>query len=512
MICIPVTAKTQADALQQIESSIPRADVLELRMDLILDGDLKTLIKSCRSYKIPVKVMVTNRRKESSTVGESSGEVQRIALLKEAVALGADYVDIEIKTPGPMLKEVLSMAAAHGSRTRVIISHHDFNGTPSFESLKNVFHDCVHFDGSIIKIVTFANGPDDNLTVLNLIPYARKKNQDIIAFCMGEQGRVSRIMAPLLGSYLSFASLNRGGESAPGQLTVDEMEKVMRITSASNSGDNKLSVTSEIQIFGLFGNPVKQSLSPLMHDAALAGMKISGKYLPFCIRDLAPAMSGIRGMGIRGVSVTIPFKVTIMAHLDEVDRDAIDIGAVNTVVNDKGRLKGFNTDWIGLIQSLKAAIDIKGKVFAVVGAGGTARAAVFGIYREGGIPVIVNRNVGRGEHLARELGCSFYPLRDIEKVRADCLINTTPVGMMPDIDTSPVDNAILGNYQCVMDVIYNPLKTKMLKDAEKVGCIIVTGLDMFVRQGAEQIKLWTGLEPPRELMKQVVREQLLYGS
>jgi 3-dehydroquinate dehydratase/shikimate dehydrogenase len=512
MICIPVTAKTQADALQQIESSISRADVLELRMDLISDGDLKTLIKSCRSYKIPVKVMVTNRRKESSPVEESSGEVQRIALLKEAVGLGADYVDIEINTQGLLLKEVLSMAAVHGNRTRVIISYHDYSGTPSFESLKKIFHDCVHFDSGIVKIVTFANSPEDNLTVLSLLPYARKKNQDIIAFCMGEEGRVSRIMAPLLGSYLSFASLIRGGESAPGQLTVDAMEKVMRITSGSDSGDNKLSITSEIQIFGLFGNPVKQSLSPLMHDAALAGMKISGKYLPFCIRDLAPAISGIRGMGIRGVSVTIPFKVTIMAHLDEVDRDAIDIGAVNTVVNDKGRLKGFNTDWIGLIQSLKEAIDIKGKVFAVVGAGGTARAAVFGIYREGGIPVIVNRNVGRGEHLARELGCSFYPLRDIEKVRADCLINTTPVGMMPDIDASPVDNAILGNYRFVMDVIYNPLKTKMLKDAEKAGCIIVTGLDMFVRQGAEQIKLWTGLQPPRELMKQVVREQLLYGS
>lgn len=512
MICIPITAKTQADALQQIESSISRADVLELRMDLILDGDLNTLIKSCKSCKISVKIMVTNRRKGSSLVGESSDEVQRIGLLKEAVGFGVDYVDIEIYTSEPLLKEVLSMAAVHGNRTKVIISHHDFSGTPSIESLKTIFYDCVHLGGNIVKIVTFANSPEDNLTVLSLIPYARKENQNIIAFCMGEQGRASRVMAPLLGSYLSFASLVRGVESAPGQLTVDEMDKAMRIISGSDSGDNRLSVPSEIQIFGLFGNPVKQSLSALMHDAALAEMKISGKYLPFCIHDLAPAISGIRRMGIRGVSVTIPFKVTIMAHIDEIDRNAIDIGAVNTVVNNKGRLKGFNTDWIGLIQSLKEVIDIKGKVFAILGAGGTARAAVFGIYREGGIPVIVNRNVGRGEHLAREVSCSFYPLKDIEKVSADCLINTTPVGMVPDIDESPVDNTILGNYRCVMDVIYNPLKTKMLRDAEKAGCIIVTGLDMFVHQGAEQIKLWTGLEPPRELMKQVVMERLLYGS
>ncbi|HYA15682.1 MAG TPA: shikimate dehydrogenase [Syntrophales bacterium] len=512
MICIPVTAKTQADALQQIESSILRADVLELRMDLISDGDLKKLINSCRSYKIPVKIIVTNRRKESSAVEEPSSEAQRISLLKEAIALGADYVDIETDTPGPLLKEVLSMVAAHGNRTSVIISHHDFKGTPSIESLKNIFHNCANFGGSIVKIVTFANSPEDNLTTLSLIPYARKKNQDIIAFCMGEQGRVSRIMAPILGSYLSFASLSRGGESAPGQLTVDDMNKVMSIATGSGGEDNKLSLSSEIQIFGLFGNPVKQSLSPLMHDTALAEMKINGRYLPFCIRDLAPAMSGIRGMGIQGVSITIPFKVTIMAHLDEIDRDAIDIGAVNTVVNNKGILKGFNTDWIGLVLALKEAIDIKGKVFAILGAGGTARATVFGIYREGGIPVIVNRNVGRGRHMAQEMGCTFYPLKDIGKVRADCLINTTPVGMVPEIDASPVSDTILGNYRCVMDVIYNPFKTKMLRDAEKAGCITVSGLDMFVHQGAEQIKLWTGLEPPRKLMKQVVRERLLYGN
>jgi len=512
MICIPITASTQAEALQQIESSISRADVLELRMDLILDGDLKTLIKRCRSYKIPAEILVTNRRRESSPVEESSDEAKRVALLKEAIGLGADYVDIEINTPETLLRELLLMADAHGNRTRAIISHHDFSGTPSIEALKTIFHDCVHVGGNIVKIVTFANSPEDNLTVLSLIPYARNENQEIIAFCMGEQGRASRIMAPLLGSYLSFASLIRRSESAPGQLTVDEMDQVMKITSGGGSGGGILSALSDTQIFGLFGNPVRQSLSPLMHDAALTKMKVNGKYLPFCVRDLASAVGGIRGMGIRGISITIPFKVTIMAHLDEVDNDAIEIGAVNTVVNNKGRLKGFNTDWIGLLNALKEAIDIKGKVFAILGAGGTARAAVFGIHKEGGIPVIVNRNVGRGGRLAQGLGCSFYPLKDIDKVRADCLINTTPVGMMPNIDESPVNNSILGNYRCVMDVIYNPLKTKLLRNAEKAGCITVSGLGMFIHQGAEQIKLWTGLEPPRELMKQVVMEHLLYGS
>jgi len=511
MICIPITANTQAEALLQIEKSCSRADVLELRMDLIEDGDLRILIEKCRLRPVPVKILVTNRRKESSSGEDISGERERIALLEEAVRCGVDYVDIEVNTPEPLLQKILSTAGAHADRTKVIMSHHDFNGTPSLKSLKDIYGKCIRPGVDIVKIVTFANKQEDNLAVLSLIPYSRNKNQKIIAFCMGEQGKTSRITAPMMGSYLSFASLNRGAASAPGQLTIDEMEQVMKIA-AGDSYERALSAPSEIQIFGLFGNPVKQSLSPLMHDAALRVMKREGRYLPFCVHDLASAVNGIRGMGIRGISVTIPFKVSIMEHLDEVDEDAVAIGAVNTVVNQNGRLMGFNTDWIGLVQSLKEAMDINGKVFAILGAGGTARAAVFGIRREGGIPIIINRSLERGKAMAQELGCSFYLLDEINRVTADCLINTTPVGMMPDFEKSPVNKKNLGKYRCVMDVIYNPLKTKLIEDAEDAGCIAIGGIDMFVHQGAEQIKLWTGQEPPRECMKQVVMERLLYGN
>jgi 3-dehydroquinate dehydratase/shikimate dehydrogenase len=512
MICIPITGNTHAEALRLIEMSLPRADVLELRMDLIRDGDLRVLIKKCRVDPRPVKILVTNRRKEYSTGRDFAEERQRIALLKEAVDLGAEYVDMEVDTPEVLRKELLALVDTHGSRTRVIVSHHDFHRTPSIASLKNIMRECILTGAGIVKIVTYAKSPGDNLTLLSLIPYARKKNKEVIAFCMGEQGRISRIAAPLLGSYLNYVSLNRGSESAPGQLTVDETEQIMLLTDGGDSGKDTSCLSSDVLMFGIFGNPVRQSLSPLMHEAALARMKINGRYLPFCIHDLASAVNGIRGMGIRGVSVTIPFKVTTMAHLDEVDADAKEIGAVNTIVNHHGTLKGFNTDWIGLVQSLKDVLDIKGKVFAIVGAGGAARAAAFGIRKEGGTPVVVNRNVERGRYLARELGCSFYPLKEIIHVRADCLINTTPVGMMPNVDETPVESAVLANYRWVMDLIYNPFKTKLLKDAENAGCSTIPGLGMFVHQGAEQIKLWTGMEPPRKYMEQVVMERLLYGN
>ncbi len=511
MICIPVTGNTQEEALLQIEMGLSRAHVLELRMDLIT-ADLRTLMERCRSYPIPVKILVTNRRKGSLPSEESRGEGERIALLKEAVRLGADYVDVELDTAERLRLDVLAAASSHGNRTRVIISHHDFSKTPSFETLKDIYQDCMESGAGVAKIVTLARSPEDNFTVLRLIPYARDRKNDIIAFCMGEEGRQSRIMAPLLGSYLSFASLHDGMASAPGQLTVGEMENAMNLYGSGVRSEGKLSVPPNARIFGLFGNPVKQSLSPFMHDAAFKKMEIAAKYLPFCIQDIGSAVRGMRGIGICGASVTVPFKVAVMEHLDEVDADARKIGAVNTIVNDNGRLKGFNTDWIGLIQSISDVTDIKGKVFAILGAGGTARAAIFGIEREEGIPVIVNRNVARGEKLAKEWGCSFYTLSEVGRVRADCLINTTPVGMKQTADESPVNGAILVNYPWVVDVVYNPLKTRLMRDSEKAGCITVPGLGMFVNQGAEQIRLWTGQEAPREFMKQVVKERLLYGN
>ena len=268
-------------------------------------------------------------------------------------------------------------------------------------------------------------------------------------------------------------------------------------------------------IFALFGNPIGHSLSSLMHNATFKKMKIDAHYVPFCIKNLEDAVRGIRGLDIRGASITIPFKTTVMSYLDEVDESSLRIGAVNTILNDdKGKLKGYNTDWIGLIRDLKEFLEIRGKTFTILGAGGAARAAVFGILKEGGIPIIVNRSIEKGEGMAHEFGCPFHPLSEIEKVKADCLINTTPVGMAPDREKSPIMRESIVNFSWVMDIIYNPLKTKLLRDAEEAGCTVLPGVGMFVHQGAEQIKIWTGMDPPRAFMKKIVLEKLResYGN
>lgn len=265
---------------------------------------------------------------------------------------------------------------------------------------------------------------------------------------------------------------------------------------------------ADCTLFAVFGNPVGHSLSPLMHQAALDRLGLKALYAPFCVTHLKEAVQGIRGLDIRGVSVTLPFKTEVMHYLDEVEECARRIGAVNTIWNDQGTLKGYNTDWLGFIVSLKAVTEIKGKRFVVIGAGGAARGIVYGLTREGGQAIIVNRNLPRAEALGGEFDCPFLAPSELEKVTADGLINTTPLGMAPDVDRSPWPRDLLKQFPLVMDIIYNPLKTRLLKEAREVGCRTISGLEMFVHQGAEQLKLWTGLEPPRSHMREVVLAKL----
>ena len=263
-----------------------------------------------------------------------------------------------------------------------------------------------------------------------------------------------------------------------------------------------------LRIFSLFGNPVGHSLSPLMHQIAYGEMKINAVYVPFCVNNLGDAVRGIRGLGISGVSITIPFKAEVLKHLDELEESSDRIGAVNTIVNEGGRLRGYNTDWMGFVRDLKEFMPIRGNTFGILGAGGAARAILFGILSEGGKPVVLNRTTAKGEILAKEFGCSSFPLSEIGALKAECLVNTTSVGMAPQMAASPLEAKVLGKFPNIVDIIYNPWETTLLKEARKAGCRTRSGLGMFVHQGAEQIRLWTGREPPVESMKRAVREKL----
>ncbi len=260
------------------------------------------------------------------------------------------------------------------------------------------------------------------------------------------------------------------------------------------------SIDGKTRVFGILGRPVSHSLSPAMHNAAFRHLGVNAVYVAFPVTDLAQAVAGLRGLGIGGVSVTIPFKEEIIPLIDELDPRAEEIGAVNTVVNRDGRLTGYNTDWLGAVTALRAKTDLKGQHVLILGAGGASRAIAFGIFHQGGKVTLTDIDAARAAALGRDLGAEAISLDALEHCPAAILVNATPVGMAPDIDGIPINPDLLGRFATVMDIVYQPLQTRLLKEAQARGAATIDGLQMLIHQATAQFELWTGLEAPAEVM------------
>jgi len=260
-------------------------------------------------------------------------------------------------------------------------------------------------------------------------------------------------------------------------------------------------------LYCVLGNPVAHSLSPVIHNRAFRDKHLNAVYLAFAPDDIREAVTAIRTLNIRGASVTIPFKESVMDYLDWIDPMASDIGAVNTLVNEGGVLKGFNTDSSAAVAPL---LDhgIQGKRVCIIGAGGAARAVAHGVSREGGNIIIINRSRKKGIDLAYKVNGEFVPAEEAEKIKADVVINTTSLGMAPNHKILSFPGKALYPGMVVMDVVYTPLDTVLLKTAKEKKCIVIDGLSMFLAQATAQFRLWTGIEPDIELMrKQVLQYQ-----
>jgi len=263
------------------------------------------------------------------------------------------------------------------------------------------------------------------------------------------------------------------------------------------------------KLYCVLGKPIGHSLSPVMHTAAFSATGTNAVYLAFTTDDVRGAVNGMKTFGIKGASVTLPLKTKVLPFLDALDPIAEKIGAVNTIVNDHGRMTGYNTDGIGALKALKEKIPVSGKHCMILGAGGAARAIAF-VLRENAVSITVaNRSSERGKALAHSLGCPFVPLDQIGEITPDILIQTTPVGMYPHIDQCPVPESMLEKGMVVMDIIYNPFETRLIRLAKARGCITINGIGMFVHQGAEQFRLWTSIDPPIDVMRHAVKEALL---
>ncbi|UCD85104.1 MAG: shikimate dehydrogenase [Deltaproteobacteria bacterium] len=278
-------------------------------------------------------------------------------------------------------------------------------------------------------------------------------------------------------------------------------------------------IDAETKLCALIGNPVGHSLSPALHNAAFKELGLNYIYLAFQVEDLVKAVAGIRALGIKGVSVTIPHKVQVMEYLDEIDDTAREIGAINTILNVNGRLEGYNSDSSGALKALEdAGVSFAGKRILILGSGGAARAVAFGLAFHSSINLISILGIVEDElkSLGKDLskkggpdintGLLSEPVLKNTISDAEVVINCTPLGMHPEVDRSVIPPDILQKGQVVFDVVYNPLKTKLLREAEEAGCRIVPGIEMFINQAATQFELWTGEKAPVGVMREVVEK------
>ncbi len=259
-------------------------------------------------------------------------------------------------------------------------------------------------------------------------------------------------------------------------------------------------IKGSTELYGIIGNPVAHSLSPAMHNTAFQATGLDKAYVAFPVTDVQKALQGCLALGIKGLSVTIPHKQAVIEWLDTIDPVAEKIGAVNTLLFEDGKIHGMNTDWLGANQALSEKMDLQGSTVLVLGAGGSARAIGFGLQEAGATLILASRTPERGQALAAELTCAWHPLAEAGSIKADALVNATSVGMKPDT-AMPVAADALANFKVVMDIVYAPLSTRLLQEAEKAGCDTIDGLAMLLYQGAAQFEAWTGRKPPLEVMK-----------
>ena len=488
MICIPITAISTKDAVLEMISASKFADIVELRIDYLpeLQNAITCIGEILKRTTKPV--IITNRSEREG--GKFNGSEQdRRHLLQKAIELKADYVDVEYDS----IEQITER-----NSSKIIISHHNFKETP--HNLNKIYNDICQHNPDIVKIVTYANDITDNIRIFELLKSAKVPT---ISFCMGELGYISRILTGKFGGFLTFASLEKGKESAPGQLTADEFSNIYHYKE----------IDKETKLYGIIGNPVSHSMSPAIHNAAFSEKGLNNVYVPLKIADIDTFMRECRKIDFHGFSVTIPHKESVLPFLDDIDHTARKIGAINTIVNQNGKLIGYNTDCMaavmGLECSLKEANEVlSNKKASIIGAGGAARAIAFGLKEKGCDITIFNRTIERAKKLSHDVQCRFESFEEIHKLASDILINTTPIGMLPNVDQTPVPKNVLNEGMIVFDAVYNPIETRLLREANGKGCHTVNGLSMFINQAAEQFRLWTNVDPPIGLMSKVVKEML----
>lgn len=522
LICVSLAAFRVAELLPAMQSAAHHADIFEIRADYFNEAERQVFLNELPALlaHVPRRLIVTLRSREQG--GHTFDDEAPLSINARAafhtralqILIPRDgLIDIELDLARHFQEREQSFAqtliTTHTPALdwrHIICSHHDFDGGAN--DIEAAYHELAATPARILKLAITARDAIDCLPVIRTLRQATNEGRELIALAMDGAGVMTRILAPLFNSFLTYAAFDDTHATAPGQITARAMHDLYRTP--------KLDENSFIT--GLTGNPVAHSLSPHIHNRAFAARDVNAVYLPFETHDLDAFMRRMvhpktreTVWNLRGLSVTAPHKQSIIPYLDFMDDAAREVGAVNTIVIKGDELHGYNTDARAALAPLEGLIDLHNKRVAVIGAGGACRAVLWRLREAKAHATVYARDTTRAAVVAQAYEATCEQLEDADFNRFDVVINTTPLGTRgtPHEHETPAVAAQLRGARVVYDLVYNPSETRFMKEARAASCLAVGGLDMLVAQAAAQWTLWTGHDTaPVDVMREAARDEL----
>jgi 3-dehydroquinate dehydratase / shikimate dehydrogenase len=486
-LCAVAAAADARSMWRQLENGLRKTRFAELRLDWLADDqEIRRFLALLAARRPKTTLIATCRRVPGG--GKYRGSIaKQLVHLAEAVRAGCEWYDLEIETVSACPPELLRVLLPDG---RQLASAHFFESMPP--NLNRVATSLRRQKPAAIKIAAQCDSLADSL---KLLQFARGQ-RNVVAMPMGEVALPTRLLALREAGSFMYAPVENA--TAPGQISLDDMKNLYRADKLNR----------QTRVYGVIGDPVGHSLSPQMQNAAFQARRVNAVYLPLLVHDLKDIVGAIGALGIKGFSVTIPHKERILKYLDGCDPLAEAIGAVNTVViRGGGKLYGYNTDYVGVLRTLESRMPLRGSRVLILGAGGAARAVAFALAQAGAAVCVSARRQEKAISLAKAAGGQAIAWGKLRHEFFDAIVNATPVGMHPHVNRSPVEARDL-NCRLVFDTIYRPSATKLLQLAAQRGIETVSGVDMFVAQGAAQWEIWTGQRAPVAAMRKAAEDAL----
>ncbi len=493
-ICIAITGQSAEEMVDRAAAALKDTTFIEFRLDYLpKPAAALPVLKQFLQANRGATAVATCRCKENGGRFEGSNQTALDVLLKAAEA-GFQIVDVELESIEKLPKNTMQKLRDAGAA--VILSFHDFKSTPDLDA---VYARMEPFAPDFYKVVPTARSLTDNLKLMHFVERMEdRSNGTIVGICMGESGIISRVLGLRAGSAFTFAAATPGEATAPGQIAARTLLETYRIDQ----------VDVATKVYGVAGDPIKSSLSPLMMNTAFRRETVNAVYLALQTKNVEDLFKLAREIPVQGLSVTMPLKESVIPFLERTDPLSNKIGAVNTISRlPDGKFYGFNTDVAGIVGPLERRLSLRGARVLVLGAGGAARAAVFGCRDKGAEVCILNRTPETAQKLARQAGAKTVKREALAKQSFDVIINATPAGMSGNKTASILGPEDL-NTRIVFDLVYNPIDTPLLRMARQKGLPVITGVEMFVQQGARQFEIWTGKPAPEEEMLRVVLHSL----